>query len=146
MPIVIIAEDGVTSLRYYVAITRGEAAAAPGPAPELKGAPRGRDAAGAATLEEGFLPPAGPLASSLAAFASAASAAGLDPVQVRRTAALVCMRSKGRAAISLTVRNGGGVRETLEQVRLSSQQVEEICYSRFKKYVHLSRQMPSSTS
>lgn len=119
VPIVIMAEDGVTSLRYYIAITRGEDAGAPGPAPELKGAPQGRGGAGVAALEEGLLPPpAGPLASSLAAFVSAASAAGLAPVQVHFTAALVCVRSKGRAAISLAVRNGGGVTETLEQVRL----------------------------
>ena len=108
VPIVIIAEDGVTSLRYYVAITRAEAAAAPGPAPQAEGAPQSAVGAGAAALEEGSLPPpAGPLASSLAAFANAA---GLAPVQVHCSAAIVCVRRKGSVSISLTVRNGGGVR------------------------------------
>lgn len=68
----IIAEDGVTSLRYYVGITRDKAAAEPdaGPAPEPEGVPPGgKGGKGPAALEEPApSPAAGPLASTLAAY------------------------------------------------------------------------------
>ncbi len=99
VPIVIIAEDGVTSLRYYVSITRAEGPA-PGPAPEPDGAPPGPEAAAAlreGALEESSLSPAEPLAETVAAYSQAAALA----TQVRGTtpgALLYRVRSSAKAA------------------------------------------------